>query len=147
MSTPVKSNVSIARASNLPAPKNWQAAALAPTFNALDLMPDECAPSVAKLYLCNQIVLQSALALCSTIRVYLDETNVTPGDINDICARLLRPERRQHHKFASDLMTDLARMVDERAKKNTAAEEARERAKPAVRLADVVNLADLFKPD
>lgn len=92
-------------------------------------------------------MLQTALDLCSTIRVYLDETNISAADINRICARLMHPERRQYHKFASDILADLARLVDEQCKRNAARREVRERAKPVVRLADVVNLADLFKPE
>lgn len=101
-----------------------------------------------KLFLCNSHVLQSALALCSTLRVYLDEYPLTPDDVNAICAKLLRPEVRARHKFAADLIADLSRLVANRLRKREAQREVAVRAAETKAFAvKKVIAADLFKPE
>jgi len=102
-------------------PSNWQDLAARADFNPLrDLIPAECRPAVTRLWLVNSHLIPSALALCATVRVYLDEQEISSRDIAGIVARLLQPEARMKHKFASDLIADLSRMVCEVAKSNEA---------------------------
>lgn len=99
---------------------------------------------VARLWMCNAHLLPSSLALCATIRVYLDEQPISTDDVNAICARLLKPYMRARQRFASDLMAELSRLIDEVVKRNESREAAadRERERKAY---DAAGSAALFK--
>lgn len=111
--------------------------------NPLTLLPPEVRPAVARLWLCNHHLLQTALALCSTLRVYLDEQPITTDDVNRICATLLKPAIRAKHKFASDLLSDLSLYVAEAAQRNESRAKWAGGAKPAG-CAEASKLADSF---
>lgn len=113
--------------------------------NPLKLLPPEVRPAVVKLWVCNHHLFPTALALAASVSVALAETSVTFDNVTAICAALLHPARRSKIKFAADLIAEFSRLVDECAKRNTAAKANAEYAKaPLVKL----KLGELFKtPD
>jgi hypothetical protein len=61
--------------------------------------------------MCNAHLFPSGLALFATIRVYLDAGTLDAQDLETVVDTLLTPEHRARHKFASDLLVDLAEQV------------------------------------
>jgi hypothetical protein len=132
------------RPDNAPArrPANWTELAATATANPLKLLPTELRPAVARLWMCYAHLLPSALPLCATIRVDLDSTPLDAADLEKIVGRLLQPEKRANHRFASDLLTDLSALVADtiRTKRARAETEARRTTGEVAG----VKLADLF---
>jgi hypothetical protein len=83
--------------------------------NPLALMiPAEWRPAVGRLWMCNAHLFGgSALALCATLRVYLDEHAITTEDVEGIVRILLLPRKRAQQRFASDVIAELSRLVAE----------------------------------
>ena len=115
------------------------------TDNPLLLIPSDWRNPVAVLWMCNAHLLPSSLALCSTLRVY-SEHGITSEQIATIVRRLLDPERRQRHKFASDLIADLSGLVAESIKSSKVREEANARRQDADEWRYQMP-QDLFKPE
>ena len=133
-----------ARAGN----SNWLALAQTGSTNPMLLIPADLRPAVSRLWMCNAHLLPSALALCSTIRVYVDELPLTANDFERIVSRLLTPERRATHRFASDLLTDIATLTAEAVKAKQNAEQLAELRDSVAAVAGGVRLSDLFqKPE
>ncbi|WP_157469156.1 hypothetical protein [Gemmata sp. SH-PL17] len=126
---------------------DWQSLAGRQDFNPLTAVPQECRQAVAKLWMCNEHLFASSLAICATIRVYLEEQKVTPEDIERIVSRLLKPDLRAGHKFASDVIADLSRMVGEAAKHNESLARLEAMKQPVVNIAETLKLGDLFRTD
>lgn len=109
------------RPDRTPARSNWTELAQRAETNPMLLVPEGPARlAVTRLWMTNTHLIPSALALCSRIRVYLDERTLTAEDVVRIATRLTRPEVAQRHKFAGDLLADLARMAAEAAARNEA---------------------------
>ncbi len=81
--------------------------------NPLRLIPADWREAVAVLWTCNAHLLPSALALCSRLRVYQESAGLTTDEVRAICRVLVEPERAARHRFAADLLADLAGMVGE----------------------------------
>lgn len=134
------------RPASSPAKSNWSEIAKAADVNPLTIVPADCRAAVAKLWACNSHLLPSALALSSRVRVYLDERTLTAADVEDIANRLVQPERAARHKFAGDLLADLAALVSEKIKSNKAREECEARRKESAAF-DVSKITGgMFKP-
>lgn len=111
------------------------------------MIPAECRVAVGKLHLCNQHLFgSSALALCATVRVYLDEQPITIEDINRICGRLLQPDIRARCRGSWDVIAELSRLVDEAAKRNRAADATEARRKDAADYRCRVDLGTIGMP-
>lgn len=80
------------------------------TNNPTLLVPAAVRVDLARLWACNAHLFPNQLPLFATVRDYLDQglpVEAVPG----IVRRLLAAERRANHRFASDLLTDLAALV------------------------------------
>ena len=96
--------------------------------NPLLLLPPGAArAALSKLWMANSHLFPGALALATTLRLYLDDHGLTIPDMVDVCHRLLAPERRATHRFASDLIADLSGLVAEVLKRRAAQERQDER--------------------
>lgn len=67
------------------------------------------------------------MPLYSTFRVYLDDHGLDLEDVPSICSRLLSPDRRANHRYASDLFADLAALVAETIKRRRTERETAQR--------------------
>ncbi len=124
---------------------DWQSLAARQDANPMQAVPHDCRPAVARLWMCNAHLFPSALALCATVRLYLDEQPITTDDVNSIVGRLLQPEARSRQKFASDVLADMSRMVAEACKRNVAREEAAKRKEDGEQFAAAKIASGLFK--
>lgn len=122
----------------------WLSIATRADANPLTIVPEGCRPEVVRLWLCNSHLFASSLPLCSTVRVYLDEQEITADDVNTIVARLLQPDARARHRFASDVLADLSRMVAEAVKRNKARQQCERLARERKAFDVKVIAADLF---
>lgn len=93
------------------------------------LLPREIRGPVNRLWACYSHLLPSSLSLASTIRVYIDDHGLSPLDVPAVCQRLLSPDMQARHKFASDLLTNLAYLVGEIVRQRQSDEEAERRAR------------------
>ena len=126
---------------------DWAAIAQQASVNPLMVVPADVRRAVSRLWLCNQHLFPSALAISCTVRDYLEAEDVTADDVNAICEKLMRPAVRALHKFPADLIADLSRYVAEFAARNKSRREADGRQQEADRFkaATKIDAGDLFK--
>ncbi len=128
-----------------PAPlakSDWKELAKTAEVNPLLLIPAECRLAVTRLWMCNSHVLPSSLALCSTVRVYLDEHSLSPSDLERIVSRMLEPWRRAEQRGSWDVMADFSALIAEVVDRNKNRAEARERREEVTQITGT-----LFKPE
>ncbi len=124
---------------------NWVALAKDAEHNPLLIVPEgEARRAVTRLWMCNAHLIPSALSLCARIRVYLDERTLSPEDVARIADRLVQPELAQRHRFAGDLLADLARLAAEQAAWNEA-RAANDAMRREAEEARVLRAGNLFK--
>ena len=76
---------------------------------------------IGRLWACNTHLFPGGgLSLFASFRVFLDDHGLRLDDVPEICSRMLTPERRATHKFASDFFTDLAAIVAETVRRRRA---------------------------
>ena len=99
--------------------------------------------AMAKPYL-----LKTQGPLCANLRYWIDK-GLTVADAEKIFHRLCDPDVSKNHKFESDLMTDLAGLVDEALRRRRLIHEHNQRRKaessPGSMAGHVVRLADSLK--
>jgi hypothetical protein len=123
---------------------NWQELAKSANTNPLLLVPKDCRAEITRLWMCNSHLLPSALALCSRVRSYLDECEVDAEDIRAIAVKLAQPEFAERHRFAGDLLADLAACVNRAAERNRSVRENQKRRSESDQF-EALKI-DLFKP-
>lgn len=130
---------------------NWAAIAKTADANPMLILPEPVRAAVGKLWMCNSHLFPSGLPLCSTIRVYLDAGTLEHTDIDALVDRLLTPEHRRRHKFASDLLTDLADLLlvipAERKKAERAMAQSDAMRRWEAEAVAGVRLGEMFKPE
>lgn len=128
---------------------DWKELAAQSAHNPLLLLPAEFREDATRLWFCNAHLFPQSLAICATLRVYLDEHGLTPDDVGRVVDAMLQPGRRAKHRFAGDVLADLAALVDvflrERRQAESRREESdrqarweREAARGPLRLAEIL---------
>jgi len=85
------------------------------------VVPFEVRAVIGRLWACNTHLFPGGgLSLFASFRVFLDDHGLRLDDVPEICSRMLTPERRATHKFASDFFTDLAAIVAETVRRRRA---------------------------
>ncbi len=127
-----------------PVRSNWSELAKSEA-NPLLMLPAECRVPVMRLWMCNAHLMSSALALCATFRLYVDEHGLAASDVESVCDRLLDPTRRAGHLGSWVLMAELSALVADTLKTNKAREECEARRLEGYAAVKAANCGDLFK--
>lgn len=99
----------------------------------LRLLPETVRPAALRAWVCNRHLagLETALPLAARLSAWIEEHGLRPDDAADLLLDLLSPEASMKHRFASDLLADLAGKVSSRiGKRRTEAEVQRRRSEP-----------------
>lgn len=91
------------------------------------ILPETCRAPVYKLWLANSHLFPKATALAASIRLWIEDHGFHPDDVEPVCRILLTPEKRAGHRFAADLLADLAQLVADAIRRRKALEEQRRR--------------------
>jgi hypothetical protein len=97
--------------------------------NPLTQLPMEFRPIVWDFWAFNSHLLTSQLALCTRLRHWIEKYELDPAALRRAFEKLNSVERAQTHKYASDLLMDLAVQVQAEAAQRRRDEEAAERRK------------------
>ena len=89
----------------------------------LTVLPAQMRSAVFKLWVSHRFIkdLESSLPITATLAIWIEDWGLHPDDAETICKRLTNPIRMAKHKWASDLITDMAeeaeKLMQIRAKK------------------------------
>ena len=116
--------------------------------NPFAILPPEWIKSVSYFAMCKASLLKSPIALCATLKVWIAD-GLTLDEGKAIFRRLMAPEFAAGHKWETDLMVDLAKMVaalnDRKRRRADAEKRKASEANPAGSEGQVVSLADAFR--
>jgi hypothetical protein len=95
----------------------------------LRLLPESVQPAALRLWACHKHLagLETPLPLAGMISVWITEHNLRDDDAAEILNELMAPDRMQGFKFASELTTTLAALVNSRIRARRAEAENLER--------------------
>ena len=80
------------------------------------LLPESVRPAALRLWTCNRHLagLETPIALAGRVSLWIEEYGLEPQDAAELLNGMLSPEASEKHRFASDLLADLASSVKER---------------------------------
>lgn len=93
----------------------------------LTVLPAQMRSAVFKLWVSHRFIkdLETSLPITATLAIWIEDWGLHPDDAEAICKRLTNPIRMAKHKWASDLITDMAeeaeKLMQVRAKKEAEA--------------------------
>lgn len=95
----------------------------------LRLLPESVRPAALRVWTCNRhlVGLETPLALCARLAVWIGDYGLQANDASQLLNEMLSPESSSKHRFASDLLADLAAAVKERIRMRRNQEEAARR--------------------
>jgi len=97
------------------------------------VVPFEVRGVIGRLWACNTHLFPGGgLSLFASIRVFMDGHGLRVEDVPEICTRMMSPDRRAGHKFASDFFTDLASIVAEVVRRRRSETEQQKRRREDV---------------
>lgn len=80
-------------------------------INPLKLVPKEYRKPVNFFWMLNQHLLPNPLPLCARVKRWIATEGLTEQELADVLAALSEPEASARHRFAGDLLADLAAKV------------------------------------
>jgi hypothetical protein len=129
-----------------PKPAGPVAVATQDQRNALRMIPPDWRKPVAFFWMCNAHLLPTALPVCARLKVWIAD-GLSLEDGKNIFRALVSPERAAEHRFAADLLAELANRVAEVMRQRRVRDEMqkrREAARPNEVSGLVNGLADQF---